>query len=253
MFLCIQFFLFKLWPFAVGFFFISTEKTFLSPEYNPREARNFKSLYHSPIQLLKECLIVNFSCLLDKSNEDASKKSPYFCKTCDRSLSSNNAYSKHLSSELHFKRSSAAVLDEVDSTTRKRTKKLSAAEVIEKVMTDELAEMKMPRKTVFASVNMIICPTCSSRVNRDQFGKHLISHYHHHKSMGHPDNKNLALNYIEEIVMEAPFSCKICNFYCNWNSDFIDHWSGNLHKSCDAAAKEDEADAFAVYWCSFCR
>ena len=197
------------------------------------------------------------SSFFDKSNEEVGDKSPFFCKTCDRSLSSSDAFARHLSSELHFKRSTSKASLEASasvsaSTPRNRTKKLSNLEVIDQVMTEELAEMKkLPNLRVSASGELINCPTCLSRVNRGQMGKHLISHYHHHKSMGHPDNKTLALSFIEDIVMEAPFCCRICSFYCNWSQEFVDHWSGTHHRNHDQV-QEDDGSVF-VYWCSFCR
>lgn len=189
---------------------------------------------------------------LPEMTADESADHHFFCKTCSRKLSNNEAYLKHLSSELHFKRSAPLLMAPSGEGLRKRTSP-------DKVETPAIASsgpnietVSSPKSLLPSGVGgqIITCETCQSKVNRGQFGKHLISHFHHHKSMGHPDNKQLALDYIEDIVLEAPYHCKICQFYCNWGHEFVNHWTGTHHMEHD---KPSESFKTEIYWCSFCR
>lgn len=96
---------------------------------------------------------------------------------------------------------------------------------------------------------VITCQSCHARVARWQYGKHLISHFHHHRSRlprNHPVSRKLVLEHISEIVRLAPFRCEPCRFYCNWDGDFVDHWKSATHAE---NAREEEGH---VFWCSFC-
>jgi hypothetical protein len=91
--------------------------------------------------------------LLDKP--DSKEKSPFFCKVCDRSLSSVDAYSRHLSSELHFKRS-ATVLPAQEAAPRKRVKKLFVDETEAGAAAAEAAEWRPEVEPAVTIVGQIV-------------------------------------------------------------------------------------------------
>ena len=96
---------------------------------------------------------------------------------------------------------------------------------------------------VASSDNRMKCPTCHYKGDKAQFGKHLISHYHHSHSKA--TRNDLIFEHIESIVKLSPFRCDLCDsFYCNWDHDFIAHWKAKH-------LKDDEPKG-GFYWCSFC-
>ena len=90
---------------------------------------------------------------------------------------------------------------------------------------------------------LVVCRSCGASVSRHQYGKHLVSHYHVHRSIGHPDTETIILNNIQDIVHQSPFQCQVCQFYCNWHEDLVSHLRGH---------KEDEGSEGASYWCQVC-
>ena len=182
------------------------------------------------------------------------EESQYYCNECQRSLSDESAYEKHLQSELHFKRS--LKLDSVTEDKRPRNIKIP---------TDDIKSMKLKPST-FTSLGeptpgdlsrgnskYQICPTCHSTVERLKFGKHLVSHYHHHMSSlsgCKADNDALILNNIDKVVKECPFQCLMCNFFCNWEHDFSHHWQ-SVHQG--ELAEQEDRSGDNVYWCSLCQ
>ena len=95
----------------------------------------------------------------------------FFCSLCERKLTDKKNYEKHLQSELHLKRSGGGN----SSKTTKESR-------------------------------FVTCLSCRSTVESEKFGKHLISHFHHHRSLAHKDtNTALVLQNIHAIVKEAPF------------------------------------------------
>jgi hypothetical protein len=105
----------------------------------------------------------------------------HFCKICSRSLANNDAYARHLASELHFKRSAKSVsptTGPVETAPRKRTPiilEMSTVVHSERlnIQDSDKSEAKSASKVV-SSGQMITCATCQSMVNRAQFGKHLV-------------------------------------------------------------------------------
>ena len=67
------------------------------------------------------------------------------------------------------------------------------------------------------------CPSCEARVLPRQMGKHLVSHFHYHRSLGHPAAEDLVLQHITAVVHQSPFQCQACRFYCNWHKDLVKH------------------------------
>ena len=45
-----------------------------------------------------------------------------------------------------------------------------------------------------------------------------------------------------------------CHFYCNWESDFLDHWLSDIHKRTnnDEGEGDGEEEESMWWWCSFC-
>ena len=87
---------------------------------------------------------------------------------------------------------------------------------------------------------LVECGSCGARVSRPQYGKHLVSHYHYHRSLGHPDNLEIILNNIRDIVTQSPFQCQPCRFYCNWHSDLRHHFQQETHSE------------VGQFWCQVC-
>ena len=206
--------------------------------------------------------------------------SKYRCHPCDRTLASRELYEKHLLSELHFKRASSAsssistgtgmkknpylLLERGKSVTnpstgtirlRKKNKRYSSSSSETESCRPSLAKQPTAPKTDAGIIN---CESCSAPVNAWQYGKHLISHYHHHRSKlpkNHPTSVRLVLRHIEDIVRLAPFQCSVCQFYANWPHELLAHWESEFHLEHDQNnavdnIKDDSANTY--YWCSFC-
>lgn len=90
------------------------------------------------------------------------------------------------------------------------------------------------------------CPCCKVNIPDGCLGKHLVSHFHYHRSLSHPDHKSLILSNISDIVKQAPFQCGVCKFYCNFSRTFLEHWKSQ-HQS-QTILENDQR-----LWCSTCR
>ena len=100
----------------------------------------------------------------------------------------------------------------------------------------------LPEPTNFNS-RMILCRSCGAFVSSHQYGKHLVSHYHVHRSIGHPDTEAIIFDNMQDIVHQSPFQCMVCHFYCNWHEDFVSHLRSH---------KEDEGCKEVTFWCQVC-
>ena len=174
----------------------------------------------------------------------------YYCRECQRGLTDGKAFDRHLRSELHFKRS--LKIDSLDEVKEPRNK-VHHTNTMSSTANDLVTQMsKQPRAEAEETPNSRyrICPTCHSTVEKLKFGKHLISHYHHHMSLSANKDKNneLILENIDKIVKECPFQCHICNFFCNWDHDFAYHWKSNHESSNDEHVNDSK-----MYWCSLCQ
>ena len=98
------------------------------------------------------------------------------------------------------------------------SKKLKSSESVERT-----------ERSVKESGSLLVCGSCGATVSRHQYGKHLVSHYHYHRSLGHPDNNNIILDNIQHIVSQSPFQCQVCHFYCNRHSDLVSHFHQQSH------------------------
>ncbi len=196
---------------------------------------------------------------LNENHEETTRRdaeSPkYFCVACDRQISSKDAYQRHLLSELHFKRTAASSSTTFVSPRRKKArlsldaefKKASSVEdenVGDKVEASE-AKTSPGDQELLTKKTLIKCQGCFSNVHKNFIGKHLVSHFHHHRSLNNPEqNRALVLENIHLIVKEMPFQCSSCRYYCNWNQDFLRHWKQEHN---------EELERDQEYWCSFCR
>lgn len=74
------------------------------------------------------------------------------------------------------------------------------------------------------------CPVCHARVQKPLMGKHLVSHQHCSRGdAASPANRQLVLDNILAVVLQSPFQCQQCQFYCNTPSQFGAHWRSRAH------------------------
>uniref|UniRef100_A0AAR5PLP7 C2H2-type domain-containing protein n=2 Tax=Dendroctonus ponderosae TaxID=77166 RepID=A0AAR5PLP7_DENPD len=79
-------------------------------------------------------------------------------------------------------------------------------------------------------------------------GKHLISHYHFSRGdISSPANRQLVLDNILGVVLESPFQCNMCKFYCNTLGQFVAHWRSGAHLA------EELKRPDGHFLCDFCR
>lgn len=169
------------------------------------------------------------------TDESRSKKmgepNQFWCNACNRKLASRVVYERHLKSELHFKRTlhdrEFDDEDEIAMLKNKRQSKIALPEPIfsNQKRTTVVVCRKRKRRKKFER-----CEVCHAKVNKYLLGKHLISHYHCRKGDISSDiAKSMVLDNIHGIVLESPFQCSICKFYCNTHEDFLRHWKSSQH------------------------
>lgn len=167
----------------------------------------------------------------------------YWCGPCNRRLASKIVYERHLKSELHFKRTlhDTDFEDTVESAPRFQRTAKEKNEIIESSQKEETNKKKRVRRKVF-----IKCEVCRSRVNKKMVGKHLISHYHCRKgNTTSLEAQKMVLENIHDIILQSPFQCSLCKFYCNTQSEFLAHWKSDLHTTNSSGTK-------GFFLCSFC-
>lgn len=184
----------------------------------------------------------------------------FFCRTCNRKLSSRIVYERHLRSKLHMKRSqpeneleqaslplpnieeivekkSAANLD--TETKRKRKRKDEIAYIKEQPF-----NVVKKRKRRF---NYIKCGVCKTRLRTFIYGKHLISHYHYRRMFKNTTEPYATiLDNIHRIVLQSPYQCQPCRFYANTEEMFLQHWDSDKHFKTVSAIN-------GKFWCAFCK
>ena len=204
----------------------------------------------------------------------------YHCKPCNRRLTGRVVFEKHLQSELHFKRT-AQQLETADGPKYdlRRKKEDSAQQTEQEVdvlQDDELVDdpWMIKKRKRRGEKDTQRCPTCSVWVPKALFGKHLVSRYHISRSHKHSDRDSCILDHIHLIVLEAPFQCRLCRFYCHSHEDllsnsilydplsnylvliyslptFAAHWKSAEHLECDRA--DSSRRSGGTYFCSLCR
>lgn len=165
----------------------------------------------------------------------------YWCEPCNRRLASKVVYQRHLKSELHLKRSlhNTEFDDKIATTPRFQPEPIAMAVASDKKGTTD--KKKRSREKLF-----IRCEVCRSRVNRRMLGKHLISHYHCRKGdITLPVAQKMVLENISDIILQSPFQCSACKFYCNTKDEFLLHWKSDYH-----AEKTSVGNGF--FLCTFC-
>lgn len=212
------------------------EKTMTVPE--PVTQSFGKGKWHSS----QGKLLKNSATVLEESPfRKSSGTVQYWCGSCNRRLASKIVYERHLKSELHFKRTlherdfeDCSQLAPHAFKKRKRVRKTgTCTEVV-------TAVKKRARKKLF-----IRCEVCCSRVNTNLIGKHLISHYHCRKGdITRSEAKSMVLDNIHDIVLQSPFQCACCKFYCNTQSEFLNHWISQSHTTSSGSG--------GFFWCTFC-
>ncbi|XP_060528624.1 zinc finger protein 729-like [Cylas formicarius] len=164
----------------------------------------------------------------------------YWCSPCNRRLASKIVYERHLKSALHYKRTRPD--GEFDEGAFIKTKKIKEPSVVSNQNAKAAPQRKRKRKKIFE-----VCTVCHSKVNKYLMGKHLISHYHCRKGDIATDvAKTMVLENIYGIVLESPFQCCVCKFYCNTHADFLNHWRSELHQI-------NDTKYLGYFFCTFCK
>jgi len=184
--------------------------------------------------------------LLDKLVEEK-PVSEFYCEQCHRSLATEDLYNKHLLSEFHFKNS---VLLDLNATERPKRviKKPKFFDDTQEVCANSdgvdiplSIETEQDTQEINQAPQLMECPSCKAKVLSHQYGKHLVSHYHYHRSLGQPNNIEVILDNIGQIVRQSPFQCQPCSFFCNWHADFVSHIKSH-----------NEAEQAGTFWCQVC-
>lgn len=167
----------------------------------------------------------------------------YWCGPCNRRLASKVVYERHLRSELHLKRTlqDTEFEDRIAATPRFQIERPKEPAAVVTSYKEEVNKSKRQRRKLF-----IRCEVCRSRVNHKMLGKHLISHYHCRKGdITLPEAQKMVLDNIHDIVLQSPFQCAACKFYCNTQEEFLFHWKSEFH-----IEKTSHENGF--FLCTFC-
>lgn len=193
------------------------------------------------------------------------ERSEFWCNACNRKLSSSTVYERHLRSKLHTKRSqpeaeleaAAFPLPRFDDvvagesrTPSMSRRKRNREKKPETIAIPESKKVSSPpqRKKRHRRCNFIRCGVCKSRLRRNLYGKHLISHYHYRRmamTKQPQESYDAILKNIHQIVLQSPFQCHPCRFYANTECQFLRHWSSAEHI--------DQCQPDGMFWCSFCK
>lgn len=191
----------------------------------------------------------------------------FWCRSCNRKLSSRIVYERHLKSKLHTKRSQpendlemaalplpmhiddAITSEQVtmqivdtdkDQTQRKKRKDETITYCMDGLDSDVVKKKRRRRFT------FIKCNVCRTRLRTFLYGKHLISHYHYRRMFKNPtESYATILDNIYRVVLQSPFQCKVCKFYTNTEEMFLYHWDSKDHIS--------NSNQHERFWCSFCK
>lgn len=152
----------------------------------------------------------------------------YWCGPCNRHLASKIVYERHLKSDLHHKRIlKDRDFDESNVLENSEKKRKVVKRLWTKLKSTKTKDnvKKRKRKTIYVK-----CDVCRSRVHKHFMGKHLISHYHCRKGdITSAASHQMVLDNIHDIVLQSPYQCSPCRFFCNIQSEFLKHWLSEEH------------------------
>ncbi|KAJ8968053.1 hypothetical protein NQ314_002492 [Rhamnusium bicolor] len=170
----------------------------------------------------------------------------YWCSPCNRRLASKIVYERHLKSELHFKRTlHDREFDDSDDLNLLKDARRAKIKPPEPIFSGQEKNVitvvkKRQRKKIYTR-----CEVCQSKVNKLLIGKHLISHYHCRKGdITTAVARSMVLENIYDIVLQSPFQCNVCKFYCNTYDHFLRHWLSEDHVNKKMPG---------YFLCSFCK
>ncbi|KAI4461782.1 zinc finger protein [Holotrichia oblita] len=182
-------------------------------------------------------------------------KVQYWCGPCNRHLASKTIYERHLKSDLHLRRTQRD--PEFDDTTssdlntnQPKENNKESVEYWSHAAQDNEDSMKKSagsgtrriRKRIYVK-----CEVCRSRLHNQLMGKHLISHYHCRKGdITLPEARRMVLDNIYSIVLQSPYQCAPCSFYCNTQDDFLRHW-------CSVEHHDQVSKSRGTFVCVFCK
>jgi hypothetical protein len=162
----------------------------------------------------------------------------YHCKPCNRRLTGRVVFEKHLQSELHFKRTAQQLENPIDGPKYglRRNKVDSSVPVdpdeweMDALQDDEDVDDPwwIKKQKNSGEKNAHRCPTCLVWVPKPLFGKHLVSRYHISRCRKHPERDDCILDNIHLIVLEAPFQCRLCRFYCHCHADLLSNITDSI-------------------------
>lgn len=182
----------------------------------------------------------------------------FWCRSCNRKLSSRIVYERHLKSKLHTKRS------QPENELEQASLPLPSIEQIvgEKCTAHFETKRKRKRKDEIAYIkehpfdankkrnrrfNYIKCEVCKTRLRTFLYGKHLISHYHYRRMFKNPtESYATILDNMHRIVLQSPYQCQPCRFYANTEEMFLRHWDSNEHLA-------TMSNLSGRFWCAFCK
>lgn len=183
----------------------------------------------------------------------------YWCGACNRYLASKLVFDRHLKSDLHHKRTfherafenAAAHLicnkssqDRAEGKRKIKKPNYLLTQITNNEKNKEINTTQKPQIKTYLSTR---CEVCRSKVLSHLMGKHLISHYHCRKRyIMKPISEKMVLENIHGIILQSPFQCSACRFYCNEEAQFLNHWQSNLHRTIATTTK-------GVFFCTFCQ
>ena len=185
--------------------------------------------------LLQPKPITNKQAATERTPPNQPHDGDLYCEACQRSLTTPELYARHLLTELHAKHAGAIDADTLHKREIKKPKFFD--DILVDVGPRSIPISKDPEESHKSlsktgqqadpdeRTALRNCPSCEARVLPRQMGKHLVSHFHYHRSLGHPANQDLVLQNITAVVYQSPFQCQACRFYCNWHKDLVEHVS----------------------------
>lgn len=185
----------------------------------------------------------------------------FWCRSCNRRLSSRIVYERHLKSKLHTKRSqpendleqASLPLPSIEEIVGKKcsNSNLETQTKRKRNRKDEIAYIKEHPFNVIKKrnrrFNYIKCDVCKTRLRTFIYGKHLISHYHYRRMFKNPtESYATILDNIHRIVLQSPYQCQPCRFYANTEEMFLRHWDSDEHFM-------TVLNMNGKFWCEFCK